>query len=259
MIRRLIAPLFLLALPLAAMSDERTFFASPQEAVPALAGMLASEDWPRLARCYLLDASGIERGELESGRYFRRSAPAAGHPAGLDRWRHPFAPGYRYLSHAVDGDEALVRIGIEIDQGGGMVQRGMREFRMRSTDRGWQVLPDRANSLVRRWTAAALRAHVTRARATLDRPKTETESSRLETLLAAEPRARTALADRLAELERMHGEAATEFTALMSMAREQTQEDRARLSRLEQEVQRLDLERQLLAGLETRLGPVPPR
>lgn len=234
MIRRLIAALFLLAPPLAAMPDERTFFAAPQEAVPALAGMLVAEDWPRLARCYLLDASGIDRSELESGRYFRRVAVTAGHPAGLDRWRHPFPPGYRYLSHAVDGDEALVRVGIEIDQGGGMVQRGWREFRMRKTAPGWQVLPDRADSLVRQWTAAALRAHVTRARATLDRPEAEAESSRLETLLAAEPRARAALADRLAEVERMRGESA-------------------------QEVQRLALERQLLAELEARLTAVPRR
>ena len=140
-----------------------------------------------------------------------------------------------------------------------MVQRGLREFRMRRTDGGWQVLPDRADSLVRQWTAAALRAHLTRARATLDRPRAEGESNRLETLLAAEPRAPTALADRLAEVERMRGEVATEFAALMTMALEQTQEDRARLSRLEQEVQRLELERQLLGGLEPRLAPVPRR
>jgi len=259
MIRGLIAALLLLSLSTAAMSDEKIFFASPQEAVPALARMLAAEDWPRLARCYLLDASSIERSDLESGRYFRRSTPAEGHPAGLDRGRHPFPPGYRYLSHAVDGDEALVRVGIEIDQGGGMVQRGLREFRMRRTDGGWQVLPDRADSLVRQWTAAALRAHFTRAHATLDRPRAEAESSRLETLLADEPRAPTALADRLAEVERMHGEAATEFASLMTMAREQTEEDRTRLSRLEQEVQRLDLERRLLGGLEARLTPVPRR
>lgn len=221
--------------------------------------MLVAEDWPRLARCYLLDASGIERSDLESGRYFRRSAPAAAHPAGLDRWRHPFPPGYRYVSHIIEGDEALIQVGIEIDQGGGMVQRGMREFHMRRAARGWQVLPDRADSLVRHWTAAALRAHVTRARATLDRPKAEAESNRLETLLAAEPRAQAALADRLAAVERIHGETATEFASLMNVAREQTQEDRARRSRLEQEVQRLDLERKLLAGLESRLAPVPRR
>ncbi|MGH8674825.1 MAG: hypothetical protein ACREVG_10990 [Burkholderiales bacterium] len=45
----------------------------------------------------------------------------------------------------------------------------------------------------------------------------------------------------------------------MSVAREQTVEDRAKLSRLEQELQRLDIERQLLAGLEARLTPGPRR
>jgi hypothetical protein len=259
MIPARIAALFLLALPIAAMSGESTFFASPKEAVPALAGMLAAEDWPRLARCYDLDGSGIERSELESGRYFTRSTVAAGHPAGLDRWRHPFPPGYHYWSHTLDGNEALVQVGIEIDQGAGMVQRGLREFRMRRTAGGWQTLPDRADSLVRQWTAAALRAHVTRARATLDRPKAEAESNRLETLLATEPRARIALDDRLAEVERIRAETANGFASLMSVAREQTQEDRAQLSRLEQELQRLELERQLLGGLQARLTPVPRR
>jgi hypothetical protein len=35
---------------------------------------------------------------------------------------------------------AVVRVGIEIDQGGGMIQRGFREFRMRRTSAGWQVI-----------------------------------------------------------------------------------------------------------------------
>ena len=259
MIRGPIALLFLLALPLAAVSDERTFFASPQEAVPSLARMLAAEDWHALARCYDLGASGIERSELESGRYFRRPMAAPGHPAGVDRWRHPFAPGYRYLSHRLDGNEALVQVGIEIDQGAGMVQRGLREFRMRKAERGWQVLPDRADSLLRLWAAAALRAHAARARATLEQPRAEAESNRIEALLAAEPASRIALADRLAELEHVHGAAATEFASLTSVAREQTQEDRARLTRLDQNIQRLELERQLLADLAARLSDIPRR
>lgn len=120
--------------------------------------------------------------------------------------------------------------------------------RCASTPKKWQ-----------QWTAAALRAHITRTRATMDRPKAEVESNRLQALLAAEPRAGIALADRLAEVERLRGETASEFASLMSVAREQTEEDRAKLSRLEQELQRLDLERQLLSGLEGRPAPVPPR
>ena len=247
-----------LVLSLSGMA-EATFFESPQQAVPALARMLAAEDWAGLARAYVLDGTGIERRELESGRYFKRSSAAASHPAGLERWRHPFPPGYRYLSHTTQGDEALVQVGIEIDQGGGIVQRGLREFRMRKTARGWQVLPDRTDSLVRRWTAAALRAHVSRVRATLENPKAEAEANRIESLLRAEPRASLALADRTAELEQQRVETVTHFTSTMSAAREQTDEDRRVLARLEQEIQRLDMERKLLAGLRGRLAAASSR
>ncbi len=253
---RIFTALLTLALASPAMSDT-IFFASPKDAVPALAEMLANEDWAALARCYAFEGSGVDRRELETGRYFRRSYSTEGHPARLDRWRHPFPPGYRYLTHTVEGDEALVRVGIEIDQGGGMVQRGFREFRMRKTAGGWQVLPDRADGLVRQWTTAALRAHVTRTRATLENPRAEAEAGRLELLVRAEPRAQLALADRLAEVEHRRGETMTEFTSLMVIAREQTDEDRRELARLEQEVQRLDLERELLVGLQKRLGPIP--
>lgn len=119
------------------------------------------------------------------------------------------------------------------------------------------MLPDRVDSLVRQWAAAALRALVSRTRATLEHPKADAEANRLELLLRAEPRAQVALADRLAEVEHRRGETMTELTSLMVVAREQTDEDRRELARLEQEVQRLDLERELLAGLQKRLGPNP--
>jgi len=247
-----------LALLFSGMADA-TSFESPQHAVPGLARMLAAEDWAGLARAYALDGTGIERRELESGRYFKRSPAAASHPAGLDRWRHPFPPGYRYLSHTTQGDEALVQVGIEIDQGGGMVQRGLREFRMRKSSGGWQVLPGRTDTLVRRWTAAALRAHVSRARASLENPKAEAEANRIESLLRAEPRAPLALADRTAELEQQRVETVTHFTSTMSAAREQTDEDRRELARLEQEIQRLDMERRLVAGLRGRLTAASSR
>ena len=112
---------------------------------------------------------------------------------------------------------------------------------------------------VRQWAAAMLRAHVSRTRATLENPKAEAEANRIETLLRAEPRARIALVDRLADVERQREETMTEFTSLMVVAREQTEEDRARLARLEQEVKRLDLERELLTGLQKRVQSSPPR
>ena len=106
-----------------------TAFASPAAAVEALSKLLAARDWPALAACY--------DGEPPKVFYDEK---AEGHPAGFDRWRHPFPPGFHYVSHEIQGDIAVVRVGIEIDQGDGMIQRGHHEFRMRRTSKGWQVL-----------------------------------------------------------------------------------------------------------------------
>jgi hypothetical protein len=99
-------------------------FASVPEAVDALARLLQARDWTGLAACYEADPAA-----LPPAFFYDPEAP--GHPGGFDRWRHPFPPGFTYRSHAVEGDVAVVRMGIEIDQGGGMIQRGSREFRMR--------------------------------------------------------------------------------------------------------------------------------
>jgi hypothetical protein len=106
-----------------------TAFASPEIAVAELSKLLAARDWRALAACY----------DGEPPAVFYDEA-ARGHPAGFDRWRHPFPPGWRYVSHVVEGDVAVVTVGIEINEGGGMIQRGLREFRMRRTTAGWQVL-----------------------------------------------------------------------------------------------------------------------
>ena len=111
-----------------------TAFASPADAVPALSTLLAARDWAALAACYAADPAVLTPA-------FFYDAEAPGHPSGADRWRHPFPPGWRYLSHEVRGDVVVVHVGIEIDQGDGMMQRGLREFRMRRTPAGWQVLP----------------------------------------------------------------------------------------------------------------------
>ena len=110
-----------------------TAFATPREAVTALSKLLSARDWAGLAACYEADAA-----VLTPSFFYDPEAP--GHPAGFDRWRHPFPPGWSYLSHEEQGEVAVVRVGIEIDQGDGMVQRGVREFRLRRTSAGWQVL-----------------------------------------------------------------------------------------------------------------------
>ena len=110
-----------------------TAFATPALAVAALSELLAARDWAGLAACYDADPAALTPA-------FFYDPHAEGHPAGFDRWRHPFPPGWSYQSHEEQGDVAVVRVGIEIDQGDGMIQRGFREFRMRRTPAGWQVL-----------------------------------------------------------------------------------------------------------------------
>jgi hypothetical protein len=106
-----------------------TAFASPQEAVEKLTLLLEARDWPALAACYDGEPPPVFYDET-----------AKGHPAGFDRWRHPFPPGWNYVSHAIEGDIAVVTVGIEINEGDGMIQRGFQEFRLRRTSAGWQVL-----------------------------------------------------------------------------------------------------------------------
>lgn len=106
-----------------------TAFASPKEAVEELTKLLEARDWAALAACYDGPPPAVFYDEAVEG-----------HPGGFDRWRHPFPPGFHYVSHATEGDVATVRVGIEIDQGGGMIQRGFHEFRMRRTPAGWQVI-----------------------------------------------------------------------------------------------------------------------
>jgi len=61
----------------------------------------------------------------------------------LWRYKHPFAPGFRFdhVRPTDDPNVIAVVVSIEIDQGGGLKQRGLSEFRMRRSEKGYQVLP----------------------------------------------------------------------------------------------------------------------
>lgn len=120
------------------------YFASPEAAIPVITELLRREDWSTLSRYYDLTKTDIERSELESGRFFLRTEqPEGAHPAGFWRYKHPFAPGYKYFS--VDDVAAVgvmqVVVAIEIDQGDGTTQRGMSDFLMRQSEHGYQILP----------------------------------------------------------------------------------------------------------------------
>lgn len=125
-------------------ASDAMYFESPQQAVPAITKMLEAKDWPRLAKHYDLSGSNIDRAMLDSGEFFYTDKrPDVAHPAGFWRYKHPFAPPFRYHGVEPTGDPNVTRVNVmvEIDQGGGLVQRGLDHFLMRKSAKGWQVLP----------------------------------------------------------------------------------------------------------------------
>jgi hypothetical protein len=121
------------------------FFESPQQAVSRSEELLRKQDWSTLASYYDLSGSGVDRSELTSGRFFMRSdRPSGAHP-GVDwRYKQPFAPGFKF-DHVEPTDRPDVQqviVSISIDQGGGMVQKGLKSFLLRKSARGYQLLPN---------------------------------------------------------------------------------------------------------------------
>ncbi len=128
----------------AAMAQEPAYFSDPKSAVAEAAKLLRAEAWAELARYYDLSGTTVPPDTLTSGSFFvRDKPPAVGHPAGFDRYKQPFAPGFSYMTHTSAGDdEVKVTVDIEIDQGGGMIQRGMDTFYLRRSVHGYQLLPN---------------------------------------------------------------------------------------------------------------------
>lgn len=126
------------------VQSDALYFESPRQAVPIIKDLLLKKSWATLARYYDLSDSKTRRDELTSGAFFvRQKPPEVGHPAGFWRYKHPFSPSFEYEGHApVDDGVVVVTMGVEIDQGGGMVQRGKSYFKMRKSDRGWSILPE---------------------------------------------------------------------------------------------------------------------
>lgn len=127
-------------------ADERSplGFTSPEEAVTIVTDLLRREDWPTLARYYDLTGSSLSYDDLASGRLFvRTSRPESAHPGLPWRFRHPFTPGFTFRSARAGGrpDVVVVVVGIDIDQGGGRVQRGQSEFELGRGANGYRLLP----------------------------------------------------------------------------------------------------------------------
>ena len=128
-------------------TDGARYFASPADAVEQITTMLERQDWPELARYYDLSDSPEDPATLISGAFFYTDEePPVAHPAGFWRYKHPFAPGFEFHSTRELDEPGVIEVTvmIEIDQGAGMIQRGIETFLMRRTKRGYQVMPHKA-------------------------------------------------------------------------------------------------------------------
>jgi len=125
------------------------YFSSPKEAVPVIADLLRKEDFETLTKYYDLSGSDIQKSELESGDFFiRKKRPELSHPGGFWRYKHPFAPGFEYASKHPSSKKGVyvIEVAVSIDQGADSpVQRGKSLFYMVTSDKGWQLLPDRVD------------------------------------------------------------------------------------------------------------------
>ncbi len=125
-------------------TQDALYFASPRAAIPVITELLRKEDWKTLSSYYDLSNFNTPRSELESGRFFiQDKRPEGAHPGLPWKYKHPFAPGFEFDRAEETKDTSLVTVivKIRIDEGGGMVQRGFSEFKMRKSDRGYQLLP----------------------------------------------------------------------------------------------------------------------
>ena len=129
---------------LAAAESTPLYFSNPEDSVTRSTALMKAGTWPELARYYDLSDGNVARSELESGKFFvRTDPPENAHPGGLWRFREPFALGYTFVSAAPAGPAGIVAVtvGIAIDEGGGMVQRGRTTYHLRKSALGYQLLP----------------------------------------------------------------------------------------------------------------------
>lgn len=130
------------------MHNQPLYFTSPKQAVEVVIDMIIAEEFEKLSRYYDLSGSDIDRDELTSGRLFvRTERPEVSHPGEFWRIKEPFPSGFQYSGHSTNDEGiATVRVSVEIDQGGGMFQRGKDSFRMKQQPEGWQLLPRAAQA-----------------------------------------------------------------------------------------------------------------
>jgi len=120
------------------------YFSTPQESVELTSKLLIEEDWEKLSNYYFLENSDKETiDSLKNGSYFiRDKKPEISHPALDWKYKKPFPPNFRYLSHIeVSKDSLKVNVNLEIDQGNDMMQQGISSFYLIRSKDGYQILP----------------------------------------------------------------------------------------------------------------------
>jgi len=129
--------------------SETKYFTSPKDAVPVIADLLKKQDFKTLVAYYDLSSSKAKKADLESGEFFiRKERPEPAHPAEFWRYKHPFAPGFKFNSVQATAKEGIyiVEVSISIDQGSDSPKQvGLSYFYMIKSDKGWKVLPDQVN------------------------------------------------------------------------------------------------------------------
>ncbi len=123
---------------------QKLYFSSPQESVKLTSKLLIDENWETLTQYYYLDDVDEKViGSLKNGSFFiRTKEPEVAHPGGFWKYNKPFNPSFNYLSHVqLSFDSIKVDVVIEIDQGDGMIQRGIQSFYLIKFKQGYQLLP----------------------------------------------------------------------------------------------------------------------
>ncbi len=120
------------------------YFSSPQESVDVVSALLLEENWEDLTSYYNLDSASSDlKDSLLIGSYFiQTKKPETVHPGSYWKYKNPFPPQFKYLSHSLISETKVkVDVIIEIDQGMGMVQNGLDSFYLIKSKKGFQLLP----------------------------------------------------------------------------------------------------------------------
>lgn len=126
---------------LTAADDGPLYFSAPEVVVDETTTMLKAKAWKQLARYYDLTGFQVTRAELESGEYFNPT-PQGNLPSFVGK--RPFPLGFKFSSVEKTSTPDVLRINIllEIDQGGGQIQRARDAITVRKSEHGYQLRPN---------------------------------------------------------------------------------------------------------------------